>query len=72
MFCIMFEPNGGRFEAPQGPYLHAISQFMQNTDFFSFLPNALLPLLSCYNPIKTSFLGVVIDPVPFLFSLHTL
>ena len=27
---------------------------------------------SCYNPIKTSFLAVVIAPVPFLFYLHTL
>ena len=27
---------------------------------------------SCYNPIKTSYLVVVIAPVPFLFYLYTL
>ena len=27
---------------------------------------------SCYNPIKTAFLAVVIAPAPILFSFHTL
>ena len=41
----MFEPNGGwgggASKQPQDPYLRSISQFMQNTQFLSFLADAL-------------------------------
>ena len=39
-------PMEGDLKHPQDPYLHAISQFMQNTEFFSSQPNALFPLLN--------------------------
>ena len=68
--CIRLFPTGGSLPPPLAKNLLIPSPTRKNLPSVDS-PTKFLPLslskTSCYNPIKTSFLAVIIAPIPFLF-----